>query len=415
MNPPSSLLERAQQGDLEAIVVLLKDLCKPYDVSVKIALSQTCLKILLEGKTAPPPTSPTLEVVDWVQNLKLATIDTIKVYGKAANSELPTWDAEYPASASPLAGAIDRPLPTQSAPSDFWQTLRTFRFSSVFPYREVFQSGLYQSLAVQGLLFFGLFPMVLGYVAEGTDFAQIAWLLGIYYASFWGVFLFNLIQPTGFSWPKTLTCILFTAFVAIPMLLFVQRVPPFNILYAATDWGLVPRLFGFILGVGVLEETCKALSLYFFLLRPQQLDNPLTAAFYGTMSGLGFAVAEGATYSMGYAVTLVRGQIPLESFVLVNTIRFISLPLFHAVLAGIVGYFMGLAAINPSRQAPIIFIGIAIAAVLHGLYDTFAGGIIGFVILGFTILLFVVYLRSSQHMVAEMQEAEQQYRTTLGP
>lgn len=411
MNPPSSVLERAQQGDLEAIVILLKDLCKPYNVSVKVAQTHTCLKILLEGKTTPQPNSPTLEVVDWVQNLNLATIDTIKVYGKAATSELPTWDAEYPASASPLAGGNDRPASAPSAPSDFWQTLRTFRFSSVFPYHEVFQSELYRSVAVQGLLFFGLFPVVLGYVAEGTDFSQIAWLLGIYYASFWGVFLFNLIQPTEFSWRKTFTCILFTTFVAIPMLLFVQRVPPFNILYAATDWGLIPRLFGFILGVGVLEETCKALSLYFFLLRPRQLDNPLTAAFYGTMSGLGFAVAEGATYSMGYAVTLVRGQIPLESFVLVNTIRFISLPLFHAVLAGIVGYFMGLAAINPSRQAPIIFIGIAIAAVLHGLYDTFAGGIIGFALLAFTILLFVVYLRRSQHMVADMQEAEQQYRT----
>jgi RsiW-degrading membrane proteinase PrsW (M82 family) len=85
---------------------------------------------------------------------------------------------------------------------------------------------------------------------------------------------------------------------------------------------------------------------------------------------------------------------------------------FHSVLAGIVGYFMGLAAINPSRQVPIIFIGIAIAAVLHGLYDTFAGGVIGFAILAFTILLFVVYTRRSQQMITDMQQAEQRYRST---
>ena len=101
----------------------------------------------------------------------------------------------------------------------------------------------------------------------------------------------------------------------------------------------------------------------------------------------------------------------MESFVLVSTIRFISLPLFHAVLAGIVGYFMGLAAINPSRQVPIICIGIAIAATLHGLYDTFSGNTLGFGILAFTILLFVVYLRRSQQMMTDMQEAEQQSRT----
>jgi protease PrsW len=414
-NSPVSLHDRAKQGDLEAIATLLQELCEPYNLKVKVALNYACLQILLEGDTAPHRSTPTQVIVDWIQALNLAPIDTIKVYGKAIAASLPAWDAEYPASKSPFSDAdLNHPQPVRPSSGDFWQTLRTFRFSSVFPYHEVFQSGLYRSATVQGLLFFGLFPVVLGYLAEGTEFSQIAWLLGIYYASFWGVFLFNLIQPTGFSWRKTLTCILFTTFVGIPMLLFVQRVPPFNLFYAAIGWGLIPRLFGFILGVGLLEETCKALSLYFFLLRPRRLDNPLTAAFYGSMSGLGFAVAEGATYSLGYATTLIRGQIPLESFVLVNTIRFISLPLFHAVLAGIVGYFMGLAAINPSRQVPIICIGIAIAAILHGLYNTFAGGTLGFGVLAFTILLFVVYLRRSQQMITDMQEAEQQHRATQG-
>jgi protease PrsW len=413
-NPPVSSLDRAKQGDLEAIATLLQERCEPHGLTVKVAVNHACLQVLLEGDAAPHPNVPTQAIVDWIQQLNLVLIDTIKVYGKATTAALPTWDAEYPASTSPFGASSpdNSPRPVRPSSGDFWQTLRTFRFSSVFPFHEVFQSGLYRSATVQGLLFFGLFPVLLGYVAEETDLSQIAWLLGIYYASFWGVFLFNLIQPTGFSWRKTLTCILFTTFVGIPMLLFVQQVPPFNLLYAAIGWGLIPRLLGFILGVGILEETCKALSLYFFLLRPRRLDNPLTAAFYGTMSGLGFAVAEGATYSMGYAKTLAQGQIPLESYVLVNTIRFISLPLFHAVLAGIVGYFMGLAAINPSRQVPIICIGIAIAATLHGLYDTFAGGTLGFAILAFTILLFVVYLRRSQQMIADMQQAEQQYRAT---
>jgi protease PrsW len=405
-----SLLERAKQGDLEAIAAILQDLCQPYGVTVKVAMNRTCLQILLEAAAPPNPTTPTLALVDAIHHLKLPTVETLKVYGKATNSELPVWDAEYPATPSPFANPERQEAIATPNPRDFWQTLQTFQFSTVFPYTEVFKSSLYKSPVVQGLLFFGLFPVVLGYVAQGTDFTQIAWVLGIYYASFWGVFLFNLIQPTEFSWRKTFTCVLFTAFVGIPLLLFVQQVPPFNILYAATNWGLLPRLLGFVLGVGVLEEVCKALSLYFFLLRPRRLNNPLTAAFYGTMSGLGFAVAEGATYSLGYAATLVRGEIPLESYVLVNTIRFISLPLFHAVLAGIVGYFLGLAAINPSRQKPLIFIGIAIAAILHGLYDTFAGGTMGLIILAFAILLFVVYLRRSQQMMVDMHQAEEQYQ-----
>jgi RsiW-degrading membrane proteinase PrsW (M82 family) len=71
-----------------------------------------------------------------------------------------------------------------------------------------------------------------------------------------------------------------------------------------------------------------------------------------------------------------------------------------------VGYFLGLAAINPSRQNAIAFIGVAIAAVLHGLYDTFANDVTGLAILAFSILLFVTYLRRSSHMIEEMQKYE---------
>lgn len=83
----------------------------------------------------------------------------------------------------------------------------------------------------------------------------------------------------------------------------------------------------------------------------------------------------------------------------------------HAIWAGITGYFLGLAAINRSRQAPIIFIGVAISAVLHGLYDTFSADLLGLAVLTFSILLFVTYLRRSKQMVDEMQKAEMSYQT----
>lgn len=121
-------------------------------------------------------------------------------------------------------------------------------------------------------------------------------------------------------------------------------------------------------------------------------------------------IAEGAAYSFRYAVGLSKGQLALGSYVAANTIRFVSLPLFHAVLAGIVGYFISLAMINPSRRSAILFIGILIPATLHGLYNTFAGGIPALFIVGFTILLFVTYLRRSQQLVNEMHRAEMNSR-----
>lgn len=59
MNLSLSFLERAKQGDLEAIAILLQDLCKPYSVEVKVALNRVCLQVLLEGTTAPQPNVPT--------------------------------------------------------------------------------------------------------------------------------------------------------------------------------------------------------------------------------------------------------------------------------------------------------------------------------------------------------------------
>lgn len=299
---------------------------------------------------------------------------------------------------------------TKSQPkqtNEFIKTLRTFQFDSVVPYREIFNSGLYKSKIVKLLLFFSLFPWLVSSLASNSGLADIAWILGIYYASIWGIVLYNLIKPLQFSWRDTLKCVGFTAFVGIPLLLFFQKVPPFSILYLATTTSsLIFNLVGFVLGVGVLEEVCKAFPVYFFLLRKNKLEEPLTAAFYGAMSGLGFAIAEGAHYSLIYALSLVEGNLDFGSYFSINTVRFISLPLIHAIWAGIVGYFLGLAAINPSRQKAIAFIGIAISATLHGLYNTFANDLLGLAILTFSILLFVTYLRRSKQMTAEMRLAE---------
>jgi protease PrsW len=62
---------------------------------------------------------------------------------------------------------------------------------------------------------------------------------------------------------------------------------------------------------------------------------------------------------------------------------------------------------------PIIFIGVAISAILHGVYDTFASSEIGVIVLAFSILLFVTYLRSSQEIIREMQQFEEKYQKSI--
>jgi RsiW-degrading membrane proteinase PrsW (M82 family) len=417
----SDLLKLAQQGDSTAITRLLNQLLLPRGVTAKALLRDQCLKILLSSDRSLNQQAFVQLIQQQINQLGVSSIALVKVYSQQVGEGIPAWSYEFvPSGYVPVLQKPQLPVPVSTVATkgttaivkirtesqDFLAALRTFQLTSVFPYRDVLSGALYRSNTVRLLLFLGLFPLIINLVAELASLEQTAWLLGIYYASIWGVVLYNLIKPVAFSWQNTLQCVLFTTIVGIPLLLLFQQVPPFKTLYHAISGGLLFRLVGFILGVGVLEEICKALPVYLLLARPKKIQDPLSAAFYGAMSGLGFAIAEGAAYSFRYASGLSKGQLDLGSYVAANTIRFVSLPLFHAMLAGIVGYFIGLAIINPSRRSAILFIGIMISATLHGLYNTFAGGLPGLLIVGFTILLFVTYLRRSQQLVNEMQRAE---------
>lgn len=431
----ANLIKLAQQGDPAAIARLLNRSLQPRGVTAKVLLRDQRLKILLSSERPLDQKAFVQLVQQQIESLAIESITAVKVYSQQSAEGVPAWSQDFVpqkallrAAPKPLAKSQTAIVPFQGSAAivkiktesqDFLAALRTFQFASVFPYRDVLSVELYRSATVRLLLFLGLFPLIINLIAEQASLRQTAWLLGIYYASIWGVVLYNLIKPVQFSWGNTLRCVVFTAIIGIPLLLIFQKVPPFNMLYDAINRGLLFRIAGFILGVGVLEELCKALPVYLLLVhpklmltQPKRLPDPLSAAFYGAMSGLGFAIAEGAAYSFFYASGLSKGQLGLGSYVAANTIRFVSLPLFHAILAGIVGYFIGLAVINPSRRSAICFIGIVIAATLHGLYNSFADGIPGLLIIGFSILLFVTYLRRSQQLVNEMHQAERNARKT---
>ena len=415
------LRELAQQGNPGAIALWLNQILQPRGVTAKVVLRDQQLKILLASSRALEQQAFVRFVQRQLNQLEVVGITSAKVYGQQVGEDVPAWIEEFSIAQRPVSSSIvslnngtaQSPVSAivKYQPTVFWATLRSLQIRFIFPYRDVFSRQLYRDPIVQLLLFLGLFPLVINLLAEQVSLAQTAWLTGIYYAAMWGVLLYNLIKPTQFSWGNTIKCALFTAFISIPILLLVQRVPPFKELYQAVNQGLISRLIGFVFGVGVLEEVCKALPVYFLLLRRNKLTDPHTAAFYGAMSGLGFAIAEGAAYSLLYALGLTRGQLGLGSYVAANTIRFISLPLFHATLAGIVGYFMGLGAINPARQTALLLIGLTIASVLHGLYNTFAGAVPGLIVVAFAIALFMTYLRRSKEIVNHMHQAEKDFRS----
>ena len=409
-------IELAQQGDSQAIALLIAPKLKSATI-VSHQVENGCLQLAIASADILDRQTIITTIRETINHLNLTCLNKVEVVGRVSGQSIPRWQESWQLNTS-LALVQPSETPgsqsTQKRKNEFLETLQTFNLASVFPYKQVLDPDLYSSNMVRVLLCFGLFPwMISAFASANSNLQDIAWLLGIYYAFIWGIVLHNLIKPAQFSLKLAIQCVVFTAFVGIPLLLFIQQVPPFSLLYTATESSnIIGQLLGFILGVGILEEVCKGIPVYLFLLNRGELKEPLSPAFYGAMSGLGFAIAEGAHYSLIYASSVLGGNLGLSSHVVLTTVRFISLPLIHAIWAGIVGYFIGLAAINPARKNPIIFIGVAISAVLHGLYDVFSNNIIGLGILAFSILLFVTYLRRSKEMVREMHQAELSSRDT---
>jgi hypothetical protein len=60
---------------------------------------------------------------------------------------------------------------------------------------------------------------------------------------------------------------------------------------------------------------------------------------------------------------------PVRYFVLDFVWRFLTDPITHACWAGLTGYFIGLAASGRHRWYTVSWIGLVVAAILHGLND----------------------------------------------
>ena len=327
--------------------------------------------------------------------------------------------ADHTPHSADIAGAV----------RDTFQHFRGLDYNFLFPLRRFFSADFLRRRAVKWVLTFGLFPLVILFAVLlfGLRFDQSAWLIGGYFCYFWAVYFNGLIRPERPLWRRGVGYLCFTAFLGIPLLLAWQRLPIISSIYLGTEsQNFIVRTFGFVAGVGIFEETCKALPLLCFSLRRGVI--PIReGVFLGLMSGLGFALAEVVHYSINYwqetahlsALVIAQaagesrgwfGHLDADEFtsklqniipqlgehygtiLTVQMVRFIPLPLLHAAWAGTVGWFVAVATARDSARWPTIAVGIAFMAIIHGLYDVFSSRILGLAFAAFSILAFLCYL-----------------------
>ena len=112
---------------------------------------------------------------------------------------------------------------------------------------------------------------------------------------------------------------------------------------------------GMLFVVGPAEETCKFLAVRLFAFRSLYFDEPFDGFVYAAAASLGFASLENLIYIMQFGPEVMIGRAPLST-------------LAHVIFGSFWGYALGRQAQDGPRRF-IVVTGVAVAAVVHGLFN----------------------------------------------
>lgn len=272
------------------------------------------------------------------------------------------------------------------------QDLKSFDLALLFPWIELKSFNWLQDRKFIYLALAGLFPMLS--LAIIPNVATCYWFIALYFSGLWAIFFYYIFKTPQIENSMGFLCFFFTGFVSITILLLIQRIPPWTVLFSlAKSHNILSRFIGMFFGVGVHEELCKAVILFWIARRPGKLLMPQSMVFYGMISGLGFGIYEG----VGYQMSINRG-LQIDNAYFYNIVRLTSLPFLHAIWTGIAGYFIAFAVLYPRKQTGLWILAIGIPALLHAIYNTFGWGIIGLVDALFGVIILKIYLSNSIRM-----------------
>jgi len=111
-----------------------------------------------------------------------------------------------------------------------------------------------------------------------------------------------------------------------------------------------------MLAIGPIEELAKLVPFLVFVIRFREFDEPLDGIIYASFIGLGYAAVENWQY-LSYLTTA-------EAYA-----RGFASPVVHIVFASVWGHWIAQAHLNGRSIAKAAIAGVAVAAMLHGLYD----------------------------------------------
>jgi RsiW-degrading membrane proteinase PrsW (M82 family) len=242
----------------------------------------------------------------------------------------------------------------------------SYSFSSLVPVRHWARDPALRSWPV--LLLVALVcvpPIALVMLNNATEakIHDIAWIFAIYFAVAWLLLLGVIVRPQHVTKAMLAAIAVAGIVTQAPTAIFLETQ-----LHSST--GSLLDVFT----IGIPEELAKAIPIVvvaWIWRHYWDTQTPRDYLFLGAVSGLVFGAAEVVHYFTDVLGSLSGNATgpELQAITLQYIWRFLTDPIDHACWAGITGYFIGLAITGPVRKYSIGLVGIAIAAVLHGLND----------------------------------------------
>ena len=88
---PQEVLNAAKVGNPQAIAALMNRSLQPKGITAKAKLTDDCLHVMLEGFAVPHQAAIVPYVTNGIKGLKLATVKSLAIYGRATGEDLPAW------------------------------------------------------------------------------------------------------------------------------------------------------------------------------------------------------------------------------------------------------------------------------------------------------------------------------------
>lgn len=242
----------------------------------------------------------------------------------------------------------------------------------------------------------GLMPLaIIAYFGEDAGLQKAYWAMAVYFSLLWGGFFYHAFPAPEVNLRDAAFCLFGSALSCTLILYGVYLLTPTGSLL---PWIHSESLFrswvGFVGGVGVAEELCKAMVLVIMFRRKDRLS-PHSMLFYGLMAGLGFGLFEGVRYQWQFNLNMTQSA---QGYYLLNVLRLTSLPFLHAVWTGIAGHFLGFALRYPERRVGLWTTAIGLPAVLHGTYNTFSRHGFGLFVAVFSVFALNLYMARSMEL-----------------